>query len=73
MGKLLNRNFDDINIMAMEDNSISIAITGDWDGLFQDESWSEYNSEESSSGNEDINDINSDIDTNNQRRIEGCC
>ena len=69
MGRLLNRNFDDINIMAMEDNSISIAITGDWDGLFQDESWSEYNSEESSSGNEGINDINSDIDTNNQRRI----
>ena len=65
----MNRNFDDINIMAMEDNSISIAITGDWDGLFQDESWSEYNSEESSSGNEDINDINSDIDTNNQRQI----
>ena len=55
--------------MAMEDNSISIAITGDWDGLFQDESWSEYNSEESSSGNEDINDINSDIDAYNLRRI----
>ena len=41
--------------------------------MFQDESWSENNSEGSSSGNKDINDINSDIDTNNQRRIEGCC
>ena len=35
-------------------------------GFFQDDIWSENNSEESSSGDENINDIHSDVDTNNE-------
>ena len=52
--------------MVMENNSIKNDITGDCDRLIQDEPWSENNSEEFSSGNEDINDINSDIDTKSE-------
>ena len=35
-------------------------------GFFRDDIWSENNSEESSSGDENINDIHSDVDTNNE-------
>ena len=34
-------------------------------GFFRNDIWPENNSEESSSGDENVNDINSDVDTNN--------
>ena len=34
-------------------------------GFFRDDIWPENNSEESSSGDENVNDIHSDVDTNN--------
>ena len=34
-------------------------------GFYRDDIWPENNSEESSSGDENVNDIHSDVDTNN--------
>ena len=65
LGKLLNQDMDDNNSMAIEDNCINNDITEDCNRFFQDNLWSENNSEESSSGDENSNDVYSGVDDNN--------
>ena len=62
LGRLLNQDFDEINSIAIEDNCINNDIAEDCNGFFQDDLWSENNSEEYSSGDENSNDIHSDVD-----------
>ena len=65
LGRLLNQDIDEINSMAIEDNCINNDIAEDCNEFFQDDLWSENNSEESSSGDENSNDIHSDVDNTN--------
>ena len=57
LGRLLNQDINEINSMAIEDNCINNDIDEDCNGFFHDDLWSENNSEESSSGDENSNDI----------------
>ena len=65
LGRLLNQDIDDNNSMAIEDNCINNDIAEDCNRFFQDDLWSENNSEESSSGDENSNDVYSGVDDNN--------
>ena len=61
----MNQDIDDNNSMAIEDNCINNGIAEDCNRFFQDNLWSENNSEESSSGDENSNDVYSGVDDNN--------
>ena len=62
----MNQDIDTINSMPVEDDSINNDIAEDCNRLFQNHSWSENSLEESSSGDEDINDAHLDIGNNNE-------
>ena len=66
LGRLLNQDIDEINSIAIEDNCINNDIAEDCNEFFQDDLWSENNSEEYSSGDEKSNDIHSDVDNSNE-------
>ena len=65
LDRLLNQDIDDNNSVAIEDNCINNDIAEDCNRFFQDDLWSENNSEESSSGDENGNDVYSGVDGNN--------
>ena len=61
----MNHDIDDIDSMAIEDKYINNDIAEDCKRFFQDHLWLENNSEIFSSGNENSNDVYSDIDGSN--------
>ena len=61
----MNHDIDDIDSMAIEDKYINNDIAEDCNRFFQDHLWLENNSEIFSSGNENSNDVYSDIDDSN--------
>ena len=69
MGRFLNQDIDDNNSMVIEDNCVNNHIAEYRNEFFRDDLWWENNSEESSSVDENINDIHPDID-NNSNNVE---